>query len=90
MPTEQEVIAALSEVVDPELGASLIDLNMVRRIEISDGQVTVHLVLTVPGCPLVWWIVESVREAVSAVPGVQRVEVELLNEPWQPPDFGNW
>lgn len=86
MPTEQEVRAALSEVVDPELGASLIDLNMVRRIEITDGQVTVHLVLTVPGCPLVWWIGQSVREAVSALPGVERVEVKLLDEPWQPPD----
>jgi len=87
---EQVVRDALREVIDPELGANLIDLNMVRRIDIADGQVTVHLVLTAPGCPLAGWMVEQIYQAVGALPGVEQVEVALLDEPWQPPGADDW
>ncbi len=83
--SEQSVGQALGSVIDPELGASLIDLNVVRRISVDDGSVSIELVLTAPGCPLAGWIVEQVREAVGALPGAQSVDVTLLDEPWQPP-----
>ncbi|MDR7520555.1 MAG: metal-sulfur cluster assembly factor [Armatimonadota bacterium] len=73
-------------VIDPELGWSIVDLNMVRRIDVADRRVTVHLVLTIPGCPLVGWIVQSARQVIASLPGVEHVEVVLLDEPWQPPD----
>jgi len=88
--TEQAVRDALRGVIDPELGANLVDLGMVRQIDIADGQVTVHLVLTAPGCPLAGWIVQGVRQAVGALPGVEGVEVKLLDEPWQPSDAEEW
>jgi ATP-binding protein involved in chromosome partitioning len=87
---EEAVRQALRGVIDPELGASVVDLNMVRQIDIADGDVTVHLVLTVPGCPLVWWIMENVRQAIGSLPGVTKVEVNLLDEPWQPTDNRAW
>ncbi len=92
MATEEEVKGALSGVIDPELGASIIDLNMVRHIDISDEQVTVDLVLTAPGCPLANWIIEGARQSVAAISGVKNVEVNVLDEPWQPPENrdGGW
>jgi metal-sulfur cluster biosynthetic enzyme len=87
---EQAVRDALRGVIDPELGNNLVDLGMVRGIDIADEQVTVQLVLTAPGCPLAGWIVAQTRQAVGALPGVKQVEVALLDEPWQPPGADDW
>jgi ATP-binding protein involved in chromosome partitioning len=88
--SEQTIRSALQHVNDPELGMSIVDLNMVRQIEITGGQVSISLVLTVPGCPLAAWITQQVDQAVSALEGVERVEILLLDEPWQPPAINTW
>ena len=92
--TEAIVRDALRGVIDPELGANVVDLGMVKQIEIAAGQVDVQLVLTAPGCPLAGWIVLQAQRAVGALPGVTGVQVNLLDEPWQPPgsseDWQSW
>jgi metal-sulfur cluster biosynthetic enzyme len=87
---EQTVRQALRNVIDPELGANVIDLNMVRQITLEGGKVSVELVLTAPGCPLAGWIVQQIRAAIAGIEGVQQIDVRLLDEPWQPPDADNW
>jgi ATP-binding protein involved in chromosome partitioning len=87
---EQPVRQALRSVIDPELGLSVIDLNMVRHITIEDGKVSVELVLTAPGCPLAGWIVQQIRGAIAGIEGVQQIDVRLLDELWQPPDAEDW
>ena len=87
---EQTVRDALRGVIDPELGMNLVDLGMVKQIAIVDGQVSVQLVLTAPGCPLAGWIVRQVRQAVSALSEVKHVDVTLLDEPWEPPAATDW
>jgi len=84
---EAAVRDALRGVVDPELWANIVDLGLVRSIGVDAGSVTVDLVLTVPGCPLSGWIVDQVRGAVEALPGVRQVDVRLLDEPWAPEDL---
>ena len=92
--TEAAVREALRTVIDPELGANVVDLGMVKGVEIADGQVTVKLVLTAPGCPLAGLIAWQAQRAVGALPGVTGVQVEFLDEPWQPPgaaeDWQSW
>jgi metal-sulfur cluster biosynthetic enzyme len=87
---EELVRNALRTVMDPELGGNLVDLNMVRNIHIQGSQVGVDLVLTMPGCPMAGYIIMSARKAVARLPGVEGVEVQLLAEPWQPPDSFDW
>lgn len=77
MATREEVVKALGGVVDPELGRSITDLDMVREVRVEGGQVTVEVALTVAGCPLESRIEEDVRQRVGALPGVERVEVRL-------------
>ena len=82
MPTENEVIEALREVEDPELGMDIVELGLLYGVEVDDSRVKVTHSLTSMGCPAGPMIQESIYEATSRVPGVQEVEVELT---WEPP-----
>jgi Mrp family chromosome partitioning ATPase len=77
MTTTTEVMNVLKKVMDPELGRSVVDLNMVRDLSVSGGTVAFTLALTIPECPLRDQIAEDSRIAVLALPGVQEVQVTL-------------
>ncbi len=81
VPSESEVIEALRPVEDPELHRSIVDLGMVRRVDIAGGAagatVGVAVDLTIAGCPLRAEIDRRVREAVVALDGVSDVEIEF-------------
>jgi len=77
MTTTTDVMNALKKVMDPELGRSVVDLNMVRDLSVSGGTVAFTLALTIPECPLRDQIAEDSRNAVQALPGVQEVQVTL-------------
>jgi ATP-binding protein involved in chromosome partitioning len=77
MPSEAQVLDALRPVQDPELGRSIVDLEMVRGIRLDDGRVGVTVALTVAGCPLRAEITERVTRAVQPLDGVRAVDVEL-------------
>src|ERR1700741_1324937 len=72
-----KVMEALWPVTDPELQVSIVELGMVRRVDIRRGRVTVTVALTVPGCPLRDEITRRVTSALAPVPGVRDVKVEL-------------
>ena len=74
-PSAEVVRTALAGVVDPELGADIVELGMVRDIAIEGGSVSVEVALTVAACPLRDQLRADVERHVSAVPGVERVEV---------------
>src|SRR5256885_3375263 len=76
MPTQEQVTEALRPVIDPELRQSIVDLGMVRSIEIhDDGRVEVVVSLTTPGCPIRSHFQTAVVEQVSALEGVNHVAV---------------
>jgi ATP-binding protein involved in chromosome partitioning len=77
MATESQVLDALRPVQDPELGRSIVDLDMVRDIRVDAGRVAVTVALTVAGCPLRAEITDRVTRAVQPLEGVQGVDVEL-------------
>jgi ATP-binding protein involved in chromosome partitioning len=77
-PTVEQVTAALATVNDPEIKRPITELKMVDSIEIADdGRVSVTVLLTVAGCPLKDTITRDVTAAVSRVPGVSSVDLEL-------------
>ena len=71
------VRGALATVDDPEIGRPITELEMVESVTIADGQVHVRVLLTISGCPMREEITARVTKAVSAVPGVLGVSVEL-------------
>ena len=75
---EAVVRTALAGVIDPELGADIVDLGMVRDVRVgADGQVSVEVALTVAGCPLRTQLRQDVEQRVGAVPGVTGVTVQM-------------
>ncbi len=74
---EEDVLQALSRVIEPELGRDLVSLNMVRDIAVEDGVVRFTVVLTTPACPLRAQIEQECRQAVLALPGVRDVQVNF-------------
>jgi len=82
-PTQEQVTEALRSVIDPELRRSIVELEMVRSIEIhADGRVDVVVSLTTPGCPIRAQFERAVVENVGAVEGVTSVGVgfDVLTE----------
>ena len=77
-PTAEQVTRALDGVSDPEIHRPITDLGMVKNVDVRpDGSVRVDVWLTVAGCPLREWITRDVTAAVSKLPGVAGVLVEL-------------
>ena len=70
--------AALAGVIDPELGADIVELGMLRGLEVgADGAVTVEIALTVAGCPLRTQLRTDVEARLRALPGVRSVKVVM-------------
>jgi ATP-binding protein involved in chromosome partitioning len=78
LPTVEQVTQALSGVNDPEIHRPITELGMVKDVQVgADGTVRVDIWLTVAGCPLRDTINREVTGAVSRLPGVRQVRVEL-------------
>jgi ATP-binding protein involved in chromosome partitioning len=75
--TEAQVLDALRPVEDPELHRSIVDLDMVRSIEIDGPRVGVTVALTVAGCPLRSEITRRVDGAVTALDGVDSLDLDF-------------
>jgi ATP-binding protein involved in chromosome partitioning len=74
--TKDQVTAQLARVIDPELRRSIVELGMVRSVEISDGgRVEVIVSLTTPGCPIRSHFEQAVAREVSEIEGVTSVGV---------------
>jgi metal-sulfur cluster biosynthetic enzyme len=85
MPTEVEVIEALRQVEDPELGMDIVELGLFYDAEIDGPKVKVTYTLTSMGCPVGPMIEEDISRVVREVPGVEDVEAELtFDPPWTP------
>jgi len=69
-------MASLKDVIDPELHISIVNLQMVKGVEIQGNTVKVLIALTVGGCPLSKTISNDVEKAVTKLPGVKTVNVE--------------
>jgi metal-sulfur cluster biosynthetic enzyme len=81
-------VRALSEVYDPccrEKGISIVDMGLLRSVEVSHGHARVELLLTSGWCPFAARVLTDVTDAIGAQPGVDSCEVEVVwDEAWTP------
>jgi metal-sulfur cluster biosynthetic enzyme len=77
-PDSASVVAALTAVIDPEIGTSIVDMGLVESLHVdSFGNVNLAIALTTPECPVISQLGRQTAEAVIAVPGTRRVRVRL-------------
>jgi ATP-binding protein involved in chromosome partitioning len=77
MATEAQVRDALRAVEDPDLRQDIVSLGFVKRVAVEDGRVAVRIELTTPACPVKEDLKRQAEAAISRLPGVSRVEVEM-------------
>lgn len=82
MVTDADVRQALERVTDPEYQLSIVDLGLVYGIAVREGTVRIDLTFTSIGCPAMDMIVGDIEREVRSLPGVTRVQVEIV---WSPP-----
>ena len=85
--TVDAVRESLRPIQDPEIFISIVELGLIRGVEVApDGsKVKVTMTLTTPFCPEGPMIIEQVKQIIAALPGVQESEVDLQwNPPWDP------
>jgi metal-sulfur cluster biosynthetic enzyme len=82
---QDEVLEALTNVIDPELGLDFVELGLVYGVEIEGGTVTVTFTLTTPACPIGPQVSEQMQEFISEIEGVEEVVTQMVfTPPWSP------
>jgi metal-sulfur cluster biosynthetic enzyme len=85
MPSRDDVVEALRQVEDPELGMDIVDLGLMYDVKVDGPKVHVLFTLTSMGCPVGPMIEQQIQEVTYALPGVEEVEAELTwDPPWSP------
>jgi metal-sulfur cluster biosynthetic enzyme len=80
-----DVVEALRQVEDPELGMDIVELGLMYDVEVEGPKVKVTYSLTSMGCPVGPFIQEEIERVSGEVPGVEEVEAELTWDPaWTP------
>lgn len=80
---QERIIDALKTVYDPEIPVNIYDLGLIYRIDLNEAatELSVDMTLTAPNCPAADFIMEDVRQKLEAVPGLEKVDVQLVFEP---------
>lgn len=86
MNRKEPVINKLREVLDPELGVSIVDLGLIYNVEIDNhGVCVITMTLTTIGCPLFEQIQTSIENKVLEIEGIIKVSIDLtFDPPWTP------
>ncbi|MGE7674035.1 Mrp/NBP35 family ATP-binding protein [Lysinibacillus sp. NPDC094403] len=74
MLTNEHILKTLQKIDDPELHKSIVDLNMVRNIQVNGTDISLDIILTIQGCPLKAKIQQDVEEALKAI-GASNVSI---------------
>ena len=87
MLTKDDILTALKQVFDPEIGVNIVDLGLVYGIDLDEAgsRVHVNMTLTSFGCPMGPQMMRDVRAELARLPGIKQVDVDLVWNPhWQP------
>ncbi|MCI4358210.1 MAG: iron-sulfur cluster assembly protein [Thermoplasmata archaeon] len=79
---EQAVLENLKKIYDPEIPMNIVDLGLIYGFDWSGDDVTLHMTLTAPGCPVAGILAEEVKGAIEKVEHIHAATVDMV---WEPP-----
>lgn len=79
--TRRQIFDELSKIVDPEIGVSIMELELIDKVDIEEKDVNVDLHLTSPFCPAVFGfkIAQDVRDNIYKIEGIENVKINVSN-----------
>jgi serine O-acetyltransferase len=80
---DEQIYSLLKDVVDPEVGMDIVKLGLVKEVVVNGPNVDVNLVLTTSACPMIEYLKDQVRRKVLSAGGIEKVNVNILDEPWK-------
>ncbi|TMC47046.1 MAG: metal-sulfur cluster assembly factor [Chloroflexi bacterium] len=80
---EGHVKTALRKVFDPEIGLNVVELGLIREINLNEDPAVVDMMMTTPFCPYAGWLVQQVKQESEPVAG-KSVRVNVLPDVWDP------
>jgi len=80
---DEQIYSLLKDVVDPEVGMDIVKLGLVKEVVVNGSNVDVNLVLTTSACPMIEYLKDQVRRKVLSAGGIEKVNVNILDEPWK-------
>ncbi|WP_435997022.1 metal-sulfur cluster assembly factor [Rhizobium sp. LjRoot30] len=84
----ERIAAALRDVIDPEIGRSVVDIGLIYSAElIADDHLLIRMTTTTRGCPVAGFLVDAVRERALSEGLAKIVDVELTYDPPWTPDM---
>ncbi|MEA5004999.1 MAG: iron-sulfur cluster assembly protein [Rikenellaceae bacterium] len=79
---EKNIVLALKQVYDPEIPVNIYDLGLIYEINVDENKKAhIKMTLTAPNCPMVDDLLQDVHDAVSDVPNISDVAIELVFDP---------
>jgi metal-sulfur cluster biosynthetic enzyme len=84
--TKDDVMNALSEIYDPEIPISIVDMGLIYRVDVDENNnVDVDMTMTTRGCPMHSMIVRQAQKRIEKIEGAGIVKVTLVwDPPWSP------
>jgi len=79
---DEQIYSQLRKVIDPEVGIDIVKMGLVKEVIVDGPNVDIGLVLTTNLCPLVEYLKDQVKRKVMSVGEIERVSVNILDEPW--------
>ena len=91
MVSKEEVFGVLKTVMDPEIALNIVDLGLVYEVRVEGNSVSIKMTLTTPACPMGPKLMDDVKRKVSALKGVESVDVEIVwAPPWSPDKMSDY
>lgn len=81
--TEEQIKTALRQVFDPEIGLEVIQLGLIREIDLGSEPAELKMMLTTPFCPYGGWLIQQIKDISENVSG-KTVKVTVLPDLWDP------
>src|SRR5438309_10894948 len=85
--SQEQVLAVLKKVQDPDLRKDIVSLGFIRNLKVESGNVAFDLNLTTPACPVTDQMRDEAVALVKALPGVQKVDINITAEVRQAPQI---
>ena len=85
MPTQADILERLRFCYDPEIPLNIVDLGLIYKVEVNEGDVEVEMTLTAQGCPSHSEISRDIKTTLLNTPGVNTVKINVVwDPPWDP------